>query len=141
MDRKNEHAGDTGMAAENAALRQELETMKARMARQDAERRHADNLAFAEGLVNAGRLAPAGLEVVAATLDALTTPKEDGSMIAFGEGEAAVPLAGQLRALLSSAEPVVMFAEFATHGTDPAPKESPLVADARRRAEQAKVRR
>lgn len=115
--------------------------MKTRMARQEAERRHADNLAFAEGLVSAGKLAPAGRDVVVATLDALTTPKEDGSMIAFGEGDDAGPLAERFRSLLSSAEPVVMFAEFAERGADPALKESPLVADARRRAEQAKGRR
>ena len=139
MDRKTEPAGNAGMAAENADLRKELEEMRALMARQETERRHADNLAFAEGLVSAGRLAPAGRGVVAATLDALTTPKEDGSMIAFGEGDEAGPLAEQFRALLSAAEPVVMFAEFAgnSEAPAPAPKESPLVADARRRAEQA----
>ncbi len=141
MDRKTEPAGNAGTAAENAGLRKELEEMKALMARQETERRHADNLAFAEGLVSAGRLAPAGRDVVAATLDALTTPKEDGSMIAFGEGDQAGPLAEQFRALLSAAEPVVMFAEFAGNSAAPAPKESPLVADARRRAEQAKGRR
>ena len=141
MDRKTEPAGTAGAAAENAALRKELEEMKARMAKQEAERRHADNLAFAEGLVSSGKLAPAGRDVVTATLDALTTPKEDGGMIAFGEGDDAVPLAEQFRSLLSSAEPVVMFAEFAGRGADPAQKESPLVADARRRAEQAKGRR
>lgn len=139
MDRKTEPTGTA--AAENAALRKELEAMKAHMAKQEAERRHADNLAFAEGLVSSGKLAPAGRDVVTATLDALTTPKEDGGMIAFGEGDAAVPLAEQFRSLLSSAEPVVMFAEFAGRGADLAPKESPLVADARRRAEQAKGRR
>lgn len=135
MDRK------TDPTAENAALRKELEEMKTRMAKQDAERRHADNLAFAEGLVSAGKLAPAGRDVVVATLDALTTPKEDGSMIAFGEGDDAGPLAERFRSLLSAAEPVVMFAEFAERGADPALKESPLVTDARRRAEQAKGRR
>ena len=133
--------GKTDSAAENAALRKELEDMRALMAKQEAERRHADNLAFAEGLVSSGRLAPAGRDVVAATLDALTTPKEDGGMIAFGEGDEAGPLAERFRSLLSSAEPVVMFAEFAERGADPAPKESPLVADARRRAEEAKSRR
>lgn len=141
MDRKTDPAGNTGTAAENAALKRELEEMRARMAKQEAERRHADNLAFAEGLVSSGRLAPAGRDVVTATLDALTTPKEDGGMIAFGEGDEAGPLAEQFRALLSSAEPVVMFAEFAGSGAAPAPKESPLVADARRRAELAQGRR
>lgn len=136
MDKKVEPAG--GTAAENAALKKELEEMKARMARQEAERRHADNLAFAEGLVSSGRLAPAGRDVVTATLDALTAPKEDGGMIAFGEGDEAGPLAAQFRALLSAAEPVLMFGEFAERGANPEPKESPLVADARRRAEQAK---
>lgn len=135
MDRKTEPGGD---AAENAALRKELEEMKARMARQEAERRHADNLAFAEGLVSAGKLAPAGRDVVTATLDALTAPKEDGSMIAFGEGDEARSLSEQFRALLSAAEPVLLFGEFAERGANPEPKESPLVADARRRAERAK---
>ena len=138
MDRKTEPGGD---AAENAALKKELEEMKARMARQEAERRHADNLAFAEGLVSAGKLAPAGRDVVTATLDALTAPQEDGGIIAFGEGDEARPLAEQFRALLSAAEPVLMFGEFAERGANPEPKESPLVADARRRAEQAKERR
>lgn len=141
MDKTTDPAGNAGTAAENAALKRELEEVKARMAKQETERRHADNLAFAEGLVSSGRLAPAGRDVVAATLDALTTPKEDGSLLAFGEGDEASPLAEQFRALLSSAEPVVMFAEFAGSGAAPAPKESPLVADARRRAEQAKARR
>lgn len=135
MDRKTEPGGD---AAENAALKKELEEMKARMARQEAERRHADNLAFAEGLVSAGKLAPAGRDVVTATLDALTAPREDGGMIAFGEGDEARPLAEQFRALLSAAEPVLLFGEFAERGANPEPKESPLVADARRRAELAK---
>lgn len=138
MDRKTEPGGD---AAENAALKKELEEMKARMARQEAERRHADNLAFAEGLVSAGKLAPAGRDVVTATLDALTAPREDGGMIAFGEGDEARPLAEQFRALLSAAEPVLLFGEFAERGANPEPKESPLVADARRRAELAKERR
>lgn len=141
MDKTTEPAGNAGTAAENAALKRELEEVKARMAKQETERRHADNLAFAEGLVSSGRLAPAGRDVVTATLDALTTPKEDGTMLAFGEGDETSPLAEQFRALLSSAEPVVMFAEFAGSGAAPAPKESPLVADARRRAEQAKARR
>ena len=135
MDKKTEPGGD---AAENAALKKELEEMKARMARQEAERRHADNLAFAEGLVSAGKLAPAGRDVVTATLDALTAPREDGGMIAFGEGDEARPLAEQFRALLSAAEPVLLFGEFAERGANPEPKESPLVADARRRAELAK---
>lgn len=135
MDKK------TDSTAENAALKKELEDMKARLAKQEAERRHADNLAFAEGLVSSGKLAPAGRDVVTATLDALTTPKENGNMIAFGEGDEAGPLAERFRSFLSSADPLVMFAEFAEHGADPAPKESPLVADARRRAEQAKGRR
>lgn len=138
MDRKTEPGGD---AAENAALKKELEEMKERMARQEAERRHADNLAFAEGLVSAGKLAPAGRDVVTATLDALTAPREDGGMIAFGEGDEARPLAEQFRALLSAAEPVLLFGEFAERGANPEPKESPLVADARRRAELAKERR
>ena len=113
--------------------------MKARMARQEAERRHADNLAFAEGLVSAGKLAPAGRDVVTATLDALTAPREDGGMIAFGEGDEARPLAEQFRALLSAAEPVLLFGEFAERGANPRTEGIPrLWPTPARRAELAK---
>lgn len=133
MDKK------TDPSAENAELRRRLDEMKARMEKQETDRLHADNVSFAEGLVASGKLTAAHRDIVAATLDALGTPKEDGTLIAFGEGEEEGPLAERFRAFLSSAEPQVMFSEFAVDGTS-APKESPLVADAKRRAERAKRR-
>lgn len=133
MDKK------TDPSTENAELRRQLDEMRARMAKQESDRRHADNVAFAEGLVTSGKLTAAGRDVVVATLDTLSNPKEDGAQIAFGEGDEAKPLAEQFRSFLSSAEPQVMFSEFAVDGIS-APKESPLVADARRRAEQTKRR-
>lgn len=126
-------------SAENAELRRRLDEMKTRMEKQEADRRHADNVAFAEGLVASGKLTAAHRSIVAATLDALGTPKEDGTMIAFGEGDEEGPLAERFRAFLSSTEPQVMFSEFAVDGA-PATQESPLVADAKRRAERAKRR-
>lgn len=141
MDTKNDTASALASAkeAENAELRRQLDEMKARMEKQETDRRHADNVSFAEGLVASGRLAAAHRDMVAATLDALGTPKEDGTLIAFGEGGEEGPLAERFRTFLSSAEPQVMFAEFAVDGTS-TPKESPLVADAKRRAERAKRR-
>lgn len=137
MDKKTDPASTKEV--ENAELRRQLDEMKARMEKQEAGRRHADNVAFAEGLVTSGKLTAAHRDIVAATLDALGTPKEDGTLIAFGEGEEEGPLAERFRAFLSSTEPQVMFSEFAVDGTS-SPKESPLVADAKRRAERAKRR-
>lgn len=136
MDRHNENA-----AMENAALKRELEELKTRMREQETMRRHADNAAFAEGLVEAGKLAPADRAVVVATLDALSAPLADGGSILFSEGENQTPLAESFRSFLSSAEPSVMFGEFAVQGGEDAPKESPLLADARRRAEAAAFNR
>ncbi len=137
MDKKTDAA--SAKEAENAQLRRQLDEMRARMEKQEADRRHADNVAFAEELVTSGRLAAAHRDIVAAALDALGTPQEDGTLIAFGEGDEAGPLAERFRAFLASAEPQVMFSEFAVNGTS-SPKESPLVADAKRRAERAKRR-
>lgn len=137
MDKRTDPASTKEL--ENADLRRRLEEMKTRMEKQEADRRHADNVAFAEGLVTSGKLTAAHRNIVAATLDALGTPKEDGTLIAFGEGEEEGPLAERFRAFLCSAEPQVMFAEFAVDGA-PTTQESPLVADAKRRAERAKRR-
>lgn len=141
MDKKTDTASALALAkeAENAELRRQIDEMKARMEKQEADRRHADNVAFAEGLVASGRLAAAHRGIVAATLDALGTPQEDGTLIAFGEGDEAGPLAERFRAFLASAEPQVLFSEFAVGGAA-APQESPLVADAKRRAERTKRR-
>ena len=115
MDKKTDAA--SAKEAENAQLRRQLDEMRARMEKQEADRRHADNVAFAEELVTSGRLAAAHRDIVAAALDALGTPQEDGTLIAFGEGDEAGPLAERFRAFLASAEPQVMFSEFAVNGT------------------------
>lgn len=131
-------------ARENAALKAELEALRTRMKTEEAERRHADNAAFAENLVSTGRLAPAHRAVVVAALDALSAPREDGSRLLFaeeGEGKKESPLAERFRAFLSEAEPQVMFSEFAVNGQNDDGRESPLLADARRRAEAASRRK
>lgn len=133
----------TDLSAENADLKRRLGEMEEHMRRQEEDHRHAESVGFAEGLVAQGRLAPAAREVVVAVLDALARPQADGKALAFGEGDGARPLAEQFREFLQAAEPRVMFGEFATNPNPGAgqPKDSPLVADARRRAEQAKARR
>jgi len=136
MDKKFEAA-----AAENAALRREMEELKTQMKTQEADRRHADNAAFAESLVETGRLAPADRAVVVAALDALSRPGEDGRQILFSEGDQEKPLAERFRAFLAAAEPQVMFSEFAVNGREDSANLSSLLEDAKRRAEAAKNRR
>lgn len=131
------------LSAENADLKRRLGEMEERMKRQEEGRRHAESVGFAESLVAQGRLAPAGREVVVAVLDALARPQADGRMLAFGEGDGARPLAEQFREYLQAAEPRVMFGEFATNPKGAGagqPKDSPLVADAKSRAERAQAR-
>lgn len=83
--------------------------------------RHQENVAFAEALIAAGTLAPAGRDYVIGVMDELDAV----APVAFGEGEAAVqvtPLAA-FRKLFDAAHPVVALGEHApanrTIGTPP----------------------
>lgn len=75
---------------------------------------HASHVSFAEQLVGAGRLAPAGKEVVVGILDVLAGA-EPADTISFGEAEGADKLApaAAFRKLFDNAVPLISFGEAA----------------------------
>lgn len=89
------------LEAENAALR-------AQIAADKSAQRHAAHVSFAEGLVAAGRLPPAQLEVVVATLDYVEGADQ---VLEFGEGEARAPLGAGLRQFFEALPVAPEFAE------------------------------
>jgi hypothetical protein len=106
--------------AQNAALASELAALKAEKAAADRLALHAENAAFADGLVRAGRLVPGIAPLIVATLDHLAATEAP----AFGEGDAAQPLPAALKAALSAAPVVVDFAERGADRPGDAPAES-----------------
>lgn len=99
---------------EKAALEAENAALRAAMAAHKTSQAHAAHVAFAEGLVQQGRLLPAHTGLIAATLDHFATQE---SVVEFGEGEAKAPLVDQLKAMLSAAPKVVEFGEHATQAS------------------------
>lgn len=90
---------------ETARLRDEQQAAAALQAA------HGQNVAFAEGLIAAGTLAPAGKDRVVALMDQLAPL----AVVSFGEGDAAVeqaPLAA-FRSLFDTAQPVIALGEHA----------------------------
>lgn len=73
---------------------------------------HDGHVAFAEGLVASGKLAPAAKELVVGLLDQLGAgaPSEG---VSFGEGNSELAPAAALRKLLEGAQPLVSFGEIA----------------------------
>lgn len=105
---------------EKAALEAENQKLRAELAANKATQAHAANVAFAEGLVQQGRLLPTYTGVIAATLDHFTTQE---AVVEFGEGDAKGPLVDQLKAMLSAAPKVVEFGEHATQASAAQPGE------------------
>lgn len=93
--------------AQNATLAAQVATLQAQQAETARLALHADNAAFADGLVKAGRLIPGIAPLIVATLDHLA--ESESPM--FGEGDAAQPLPAALKAALSAAPVVIDFAE------------------------------
>lgn len=96
------------LEAENAALRARLDAADAEARTRAATERHAANVAFADGLVTAGRLPPAHRDVVVATLDCIASQPEP---VEFGEGDAKAPLLDAVRGYLQAAPVAPEFAE------------------------------
>lgn len=137
--------------AEAAALRAENERLKADLAAdarrrtQDAEaRRRADAVAFADSLIgpnaeNKARLAAKHRDTVIGLLMLAGEPAADGGIVQFGEGDQRRPALDALKAMLSDLPPALVFGEQATVSRAAPPKTvNPLVADAERRAAEAK---
>lgn len=124
--------------AENAELKRQIENQAAAITLASTEARHAQSVAFAEGLIEAGQLVPARLDLVVDLLDLAATPQADGAPLAFSEGDAQRPLLSGLQELLQNLPPQLAFGEVATQARagNAQPTENPLLADARRRAGQ-----
>lgn len=73
------------LEAENAQLKQKLADADVRDKATQATARHADNAAFAEGLVKAGKLLPVNIDSVVSFMDHLAA---DAGVLEFGEGTA-----------------------------------------------------
>lgn len=110
VDKETEEA----LAAENAALKKQLDEIKTAAAAAARDASHQKNVAFAESLIADARLAPAGKSLIVAVLDALGG-SEEGQAVQFAEADGTrKPLAQAMQDLLTSAAPVISFAETAT---------------------------
>ncbi len=100
------------LRAQNESLKKQNETLLAAQADAARKARHAEHVAYAEQLVEAGRLPGAAAPVVAAVLDAIRPAEAEP--VEFGEGDDKGPLADKLRALLDELPARVEFSERAT---------------------------
>lgn len=109
------------LETENAALKaKELAFAEAEKKRA-ADARHADHIAFAEGLVKGGKLLPANKDVAVAALDHIAGA---GNVVEFGEGDAKQPLLDAFKSFLQAQPKVVEFGEVAGAG-----KEAPATVE------------
>ncbi|MDN5786387.1 hypothetical protein, partial [Pseudorhodobacter sp.] len=91
-----------------AAREADVTAREARIAARETEITHADNVNFAESLVEGGRLIPASKDKIVAILDAL--PSE--ATVSFAEGAAKLAPAAALREVLNAQPKVVSFGEM-----------------------------
>lgn len=104
-------AEKTALEAENKRLSTLVEQHQTKERNDAAATRHTANLAFAEGLVSAGRLLPKHAEALIAVLDfaeAGDTPLE------FGEGDQRAPVVDGLKAIFNDLPKQIDFAEQAS---------------------------
>lgn len=110
-------------AEREKALAEREAAQKARedaFAAEQAQVRHEAHVSFAEGLVKSACLKPAGKDIVVGLLDQLTGAAPD--VLSFGEGDEAPKTgADALRALLSTATPLVQFGEIGGDRDKPDP--------------------
>ena len=98
------------LTAENTLLKQQLADAQAQREAEQATKRHAQNVSFAEGLVSGGTLAPKHQAAVVAFLDF----SEANTTLEFGEGDAKQPLSTAFKSFLGDLPKVVDFGEHAT---------------------------
>jgi hypothetical protein len=119
------------LEAEVAQLKLEAAQRDLRDKKASADKRHAGNVEFAEGLIGKGVLAPKDKDSVIAVMDLASTP----GTVEFGEGDDKQPLIDAFKTFLGSMPKVVEFGEHATKGRAVSGKEiNPLLADAESRA-------
>jgi hypothetical protein len=109
------------LESENAQLKADLAASKAREAEAARLSMHAENAAFCEAQVAAGRLTPGMSPLILAALDAIALAD---SVPQFGDGDAAQPLPAALKAAIAAGPVVVDFAERsgAEQGDTPPPQ-------------------
>lgn len=129
------------MQAENARLRQDLATSKAAEAAREAAALRGGAVEFAEGLIAEGRLKPKHKQLLSELIVQIATPAADGKVVQFAADDGPTrPLVEAVKGFLKAALPKqVEFGEFAgADRADRQPAKNPLVADAERRATEAK---
>ena len=97
------HQPDPAFAAREA----DIQAREKRIADREAELTHADNAAFAEGLVQDGKLLPASKDKVVALLNALPGDKA----VSFAEGADKITPAAALKGILEAQPKIVSFGE------------------------------
>lgn len=102
--------------ADFAAREKEIADREAALAEREQKARSDENAAFAESLIEAGKLLPVQKDNLVAILDAL--PGE--TQVAFAEGDkaAATPIADALKAMLDAQPKIVEFGQIDL-GADP----------------------
>lgn len=98
----------SAIEAENAGLRATAEAAAAALAKHKHEAMHAEHAAFADSLVKAGKLTPAVVPAMVATLDHLATASAN-----FAEGDQQKPLASAFRDALAAMPAVIPMGEAA----------------------------
>jgi hypothetical protein len=118
---ENEETNVTDKTVNLAEREREIEAREAALAAREAEAEkaarqalHAANVSFAEGLIAAAKLAPAGKDLLVGVLDSL----EAVQPVSFGEQLGELAPAAALKRLLGTAQPLVSLGEVA--GSDKA---------------------
>ena len=102
------------LEAENASLKQQLAAAAERDKAAHLAAKHTANVAFAEGLVVAGKMLPSQKEAAVATLDYIDSAEK---IMEFGEGDAKQPLGDAFKAMLQATAKQVEFAEVSQADT------------------------
>ena len=97
------------LEAENAQLKAKLADAEAATKTMQQKQLHEQNAAFADGLVGEGKLLPASVAVVVATMDLFATESPS-----FADGDTQKPLLEGFKGFLSGLPKQVEFAETAT---------------------------
>ena len=95
---------------ENAALKAKGAVFAEAENKRASDARHAEHVAFADGLVSKGKLLPVLKEVAVATLDFMDGQE---TVVEFGEGDARKPLVDAFKGLLQAMPKQVDFGESA----------------------------
>ncbi|WP_448092485.1 peptidase [Pseudomonas lini] len=101
------------LEAENKRLQTALDTHLAQQRKDQANQRHGQNLAFAEGLVGAGKLLP---KHTAALIAALDFAEAGDAPLEFGEGDQRKPVIEGIKAIFDDLPQQIDFAEQASKG-------------------------